>query len=183
MDLTFDESKFAEMMLYVADRLRSDRAGGATKLNKVLFFAEFTHLRRHLAVITGCEFQKLPQGPAPRQLLPVRRRLIAAGEAELAEEDFLGRPQHRLIPLRPADSSLFAAEELKSIDDVLEQLAGMTGTQVSELSHEEPGWKLTRDGETIPYSTAFLDFPQVATPTAGRLSAHVAKRYGLAASG
>lgn len=183
MDLVYDERKFAEMVLYVADLLRDDRAGGATKLNKVLFFAEFTHLRRHSAVISGCEFQKLTHGPAPRQLLPVRRRLVEAGAAEIVEEDFLGRPQHRLLPLRPPDVTVFSPDERQSIDDVLAQLAGMTGTQVSELSHEEPGWLLTRDGETIPYATAFLDFPQVSTPTSDRLAREVAEKYGLAATG
>lgn len=183
VEVRYDETKFTELLLYVANHLRGDRAGGATKLNKVLFFAEFTHLRRHHAVISGCEFQKLPHGPAPRQLLPVRRRLLAAGEAELVEEDFLGRPQQRLLPRRGADLSVFTEEELASVDDVLEQLGGMTGAQVSDLSHQEPGWRLTEIAETIPFATAFLDFPQVATEVSTRLEAEVAKRYGLADTG
>jgi hypothetical protein len=183
MDVTYDEDKFAELLLHVASRLQDDRAGGATKINKVLFFVEFTHLRRHHQVVSGCQFQKLAHGPAPHRLLPVRRRLIDSGAAELIEEDFLGRPQHRLVPRRPADLARFTSEELKTIEDVLTQLAGMTGTQVSELSHQEPGWRLTEIGETIPFSTAFLDFPQVATPTSDRLSKSVAKRYGFATAG
>ena len=193
MDVAYDENKFAELLpagryrphpdVHVAARLKGDRAGGATKLNKVLFFVEFTHLRRHHRVVSGCEFQKLPHGPAPRQLLPVRHRLIDSGAAALIEEDFLGRPQHRLVPQRPADLTRFSADELQTVEDVLDQLAGMTGTQVSELSHQEPGWRLTEIGETIPFSTAFLDFPQVATPTSERLSKSVAERYGFATTG
>lgn len=179
MDMAYSERKFTKLVLSVADRLRKDRAGGATKLNKVVFFAEFTHLRRHRSVISGCEFQKLAHGPAPRQLLPVRQRLIEAGHAELITEDFLGRPQHRLVPTRPADLAVFSADELHSIDNVLDQLAGMTATQVSQLCHLEPGWRLTELGETIPFATAFLDFPQVGTPSSGRLSREVAERYGL----
>ena len=179
MDVRYDEAKFAELILHVADRLRSDRAGGATKLNKVLFFTEFTHLRRHRAVITGCEFQKLPHGPAPRQLVPVRRRLVDQGAAELVTEDFLGRPQQRLVPRRPADLSIFTEVEMATVDDVLDQLGGLTGTQVSELSHDEPGWQLTEIGETIPFATAFLDFAQPATPTSERLAREVAERYGF----
>lgn len=180
MDVAYDSRKFAEMILHVAERLQDDRAGGATKLNKVLFFAEFTHLRRHHRVISGCEFQKLPHGPAPRQLLPVRKKLIASGAAQLVEEDFLGRPQQRLIPSRPANLDVLDPDELQTIEDVLDQLADMTGTQVSELSHQEPGWRLTEVGETIPFSTAFLDFPQVQTPTSKRLSESAAERYDLA---
>ncbi|MEM9034582.1 MAG: Panacea domain-containing protein [Actinomycetota bacterium] len=179
MDVRYDESKFSELLLHVADWLRSDRAGGATKLNKVLFFVEFTHLRRHHSVISGCEFQKLPHGPAPRQLLPVRRRLVEQGEAELVEEDFLGRPQHRLMPSRAADLRAFTSTDLGTIDDVLAELDGMSAGQVSELSHQEPGWQLTELGETIPFATAFLDFPQVETPTSRQLAVDVATQYGL----
>lgn len=181
MDLSYRPEKFGELLLYVADRLKDDRAGGATKLNKVIFFAEFTHLRRHGAVISGCEFQKLAHGPAPRQLLPVRKRLIDEGAAELVTEDFLGRPQHRLVPRRPADLTVFTAAELETVDDVLGQLQGLTGRQVSDLSHEEPGWELTEVGETIPYAAAFLGYPQVSSPTTRRLGREVAERYGLAA--
>ena len=183
MDVAYVEDKFAELLLHVAARLQGDRAGGATKLNKVLFFVEFTHLRRHHQVVSGCQFQKLAHGPAPHQLLPVRRRLVDSGAAELIEEDFLGRPQHRLIPKRAADLTWFTDEEMQTVEDVLAQLEGMTGTQVSELSHQEPGWRLTEIGETIPCSTAFLDYPQAATPTSERLSESVAKRYGLATAG
>lgn len=183
MDLSYSPQKFVELVLYVADRLKDDQAGGATKLNKVVFFAEFTHLRRHGAVISGCEFQKLAHGPAPRQLLPVRKQLIAEGAAELVTEDFLGRPQHRLVPRRRADLTVFTATELQTIDDVLHQLAGLTGRQVSELSHEEPGWELTEIGETIPYATAFLGFPQLSTPTTRRVSIEVAQRYGSSIAG
>ena len=182
MDVAYDADKFTELVVHVAGRLADDRAGGATKLNKVLFFAEFTHLRRHHRVISGCEFQKLPHGPAPRQLLPVRKTLIGSGAAKLVEDDFLGRPQQRLVPSRAADLEVFSAEELQTIEDVLEQLAGMTGSQVSELSHQEPGWRLSEVGETIPFSAAFLDFPQVKTRTSERLSKSVRESYRLVAS-
>ncbi len=181
MDVSYNADKFVELVLHVAAMLRDDRAGGATKLNKVLFFAEFAHVRRHRRVISGCEFQKLPHGPAPRQLLPVRNQLIASGEAELTQEDFLGRPQQRLIPLRAANLELFSKDEKKTISDVVAQLAESTATQVSSMSHEEPGWRLTEIGETIPYATAFLGYQQVQTPTSERLSESVAQRYGLIA--
>ncbi|MEO1061349.1 MAG: hypothetical protein AAFZ07_08010 [Actinomycetota bacterium] len=148
----------------------------------MLLFVEFTHLRLLDAVVSGCEFQKLPYSRAPRQLLLVRQRLLERGEAELVEEDFLGRPQHRLIPSRSADLGVFDDEQLQTVDDVLGQLDGMTAGPVSELSHQEPGWQLTEIGETIPFATAFLDFPQIETPTSRRLANDVASQYGLTAT-
>lgn len=113
----------------------------------------------------------------------MRRKLIEARDAELVEEDFLGRPQQRLVPLRTPKLEVFTDDERRTIDDVLAQLDGMSETQVSELSHQEPGWQLTEIGETIPLSTAFLDYLQIDTPTSERLMKNVVDRYGLTEAG
>lgn len=183
MDVVYDEDKLRELILHVATRLETDRAGGATKLNKVLFFADFASVRTRGRPITGAEYQHLPHGPAPRRLVPIRAALVRDGDAEVIEEDFLGRTQHRLVARRRADLSIFTGEELDLVDRVLDDLAGMTGTQVSTLSHEEPAWKHTDDGESIPYELALVAKDQVVTPTARRLAAEVARRYGLAETG
>lgn len=180
MDVEYDERKLTELIVYLADRLAGDRAGGSTKLNKVLFFADFTHVRRHRRPITGAEYQKLDFGPAPRRLVPIRERLIDEGAAEVVSEDFLGYQQHRLVALRQADLSVFDPDELATIDAVLDDLAGMTAKQVSDLSHEEAAWRYSEMNATIPYELAFIPKEQVVTPTARRLAAEVAERYGLA---
>jgi uncharacterized phage-associated protein len=180
MQFPYDEAKFREMVLYVAARLRDDRSGGATKLNKVLYFADFAHVRRHGRPISGAEYQKLPQGPAPRRLRPVRQRLVVEGAAVVETEDFLGYELHRLVPRREADLSLFDKDERATLDKVLDDLDGMTSAHVSELSHQEPGWRLCNDGETIPYQMAHAGNPQLVTPTARRLAREVAERYGIA---
>jgi hypothetical protein len=46
VDQLYDERKFRELLVLVAGRLSDDEAGGATKLNKVLYFADFAHVRR-----------------------------------------------------------------------------------------------------------------------------------------
>ena len=76
MKTSYDEHKFTELVLHVAARLQDDHSGGATKLNKVLFFADFAHVRRTGAPITGAAYQKLDHGPAVRRLRPVRDRLV-----------------------------------------------------------------------------------------------------------
>lgn len=179
MDVTYDEAKFTEMLLYVAQRLESDRAGGATKLNKVLFFADFAHVRRTGAPISGADYQKLRNGPAPRRLRPVRQLIVSTGQAELRREEFLGYEVHRLIPRRDPDLSLLNPDELATIDKVLEDLSGLNAMQVSALSHAEAGWRLVDEGETIPYQAALVGAAQVSTPTTRRLEAEVAARYGL----
>lgn len=180
MEQEYDERKFRELLVLVAARLVDDEAGGATKLNKILYFADFAHIRRTGRSITGAAYQKLTNGPAPRKLIPVRKELLRAGEATLEERDFLGYKQNRLIPKRSADESVFDDDELRTIDDVLSDLEGMNAREVSDLSHEEAGWRLTEEGETIPYTAALIPREQPLTPTAAAQAAAVAERYGIA---
>lgn len=179
MKISYDEAKFTEMLLYVAQRLEHDHAGGATKLNKVLFFADFAHVRRFGRPISGASYQKLPNGPAPRRLKPLRQQLIDTGQVKIEKEDFLGYEVHRLVPLRQPDLSVFSRSEIDTIDHVLGNLAGLNGRQVSELSHEEPGWQLVAEGETIPYEAALVGARQVSTPTSRHLETTAAARFGL----
>lgn len=179
MDTQYDERKFSELLLYVAARLQEDISGGATKLNKVLFFADFAHVRRTGQPISGAVYQKLEHGPAARRLFAVRQELVDSGAAELREDEFLGYRQHRLVPKRAADVSVFSVAEIETIDKVLADLEGLNARQVSDLSHEEAGWRLVDFGDTIPYEAALVGARQVSTPTAQRLQHQAATRLGL----
>jgi antitoxin SocA-like protein len=105
VEVSYDEGKFTEMLLYVADKLRDDKAGGATKLNKVLYFAEFAHVRQHGHPITGADYQKLQHGPAPRRLLPVRQHLI----------DSVPRGVHTEAPDRDTDRTSDGRRRRKAV--------------------------------------------------------------------
>jgi Antitoxin SocA-like, Panacea domain len=179
MEATYDEPKLIELLLCVAQRLEADRVGGATKLNKILFFADFAHVRRTGVPITGAVYQKLPQGPAPRRLKPIRDGLVARGEAELIREDFLGYELHRLVPRRKPNLAVFSDAEKETIDKVLSDLDGLNARQVSDLSHEEAGWRLVDEGEVIPYEAALVGARQVSTATTQHLERAVAERLGL----
>jgi hypothetical protein len=172
--MDYDEHKFAELLLYAADRLADDPAGGAVKLNKVLFFAEFAHMRRHGHPITGAEYQKLKWGPAPWRLLPLRQRLLDGGTARMHDETYQGFVQERLVPLREPDLSLFTPDELAAVDQVVGELYGMSATDASLMSHDEVGWQMVEERETIPYEAAFLR-RSVRTDTVRRHGAHLAE--------
>jgi hypothetical protein len=151
-----DEEKLGELLIYAAGQLLDDAPGGATKVNKILYYSEFTHIRIYGVPITGVAYQKLPNGPAPRQLLPVRDRLIANGDAVLRDDHYFGKPLHRLVPLRPHSGDALSQEELASVDQVISAMWGLTAGQVSAMSHRELGWKMVDEGEDIPFSTAYL---------------------------
>lgn len=172
-----NEAKFEEMLLYVAERLADDPKAGATKLNKVLYYAEFGHVRATGQPITGVEYQRLPDGPAPRGLLPARRNLIRQQRAHMEETTYVGYRQHRLIPDDEADRAMFTPAEIKSIDEAIDLLTSLNAAESSELSHEEVGWLMVEERETIPYEAAYLR-PPVVTDGIRRQAEKLAANLG-----
>lgn len=174
-----DEDKLAELILYVAERIKDDPTGGATKINKILYFAEFSHIRSHGSPITGAVYQRLPRGPAPRRLPPVRQRLIESGAAKFKIDTYFGYPLHRLLPNRSADLTRFSKSEIQAVDQVIDALRGKTADEVSRLSHQEKAWQLVETYEDIPFSAAFLAAHSVVTETSRRYAELLADRLGI----
>src|SRR5438067_8225208 len=78
-----DDRKLAELILYISQKCANDPTFGATKLNKILCYSDFVFYAYHHRGITNVEYQKLPNGPAPRRLIPVRDKLIKNGDLAL----------------------------------------------------------------------------------------------------
>jgi hypothetical protein len=168
-------ARLDELLLLMAERLRSDPSYGATKLNKALFFADHLHYKRYGAAISGAAYERLPRAPAPRGLLAVRQGLIDRGEATLETRGYLGHLQHRLLPLRPPREKDFTETELTMVAEVANALRGHSHTNVL-------GWQLASEREEIPYESAFLS---TSTPNRAELdrAATLAADLGLAGNG
>lgn len=179
MHVEYNEAKFTELVVMVAERLRHDRVGGTSKLARVLYFSDFAHMRRYGRVITGASYVRHSSGPAPLELRQVRDHLLALGRAAFVPESFLGYESHRLLPLDAPDLSAFSAEEIATTEGVLADLSSLTGKQVDDLAQGEPGWRCTREGDIIPYESAWIARRQVVTPTARRMAERVAAEYGI----
>ena len=156
-----DESKTAELILLIAKHTEDDPTAGSTKLNEILYFAEISHLRRTGQPITGSEYQKQPHGPTLRRMPPIIRDLERLGAAKEIEEDYFGYPQRKLVPLREPDLSEFSADEVASVLGMVRQFWGKSAREISDISHEDPGWRAVEVGETIPLELAFVAQPEV----------------------
>jgi Antitoxin SocA-like, Panacea domain len=154
---TANDSKLGELILYVAERCEGDPDFGATKLNKILFYADFVAYAKRGGSITGQEYQRLPNGPAPRRLVPVIDKLTQEGAAVVRTRDHFPFQQKRTIALREPNLKDFTGEEIAIVEQVIHDLRGMGAASVSDLSHRFIGWQVARQGETIPYETVFVD--------------------------
>jgi len=154
------DEKLRELVLLIATLSEGDAPFGKTKLNKIAFFADVTAYLNFGKSITGREYQRLPEGPAPRRLLAVMPafRKPAEPDSDLAVRvhDYFGWTLERPLALRPPKTRKFAPEELKLIEDLVKRFWGMNAREISDKSHRFIGWLLAQHGETIPYSTALV---------------------------
>ncbi|MEO7994174.1 MAG: Panacea domain-containing protein [bacterium] len=149
------DERLRQLILYIAHKCLDDPHFGATKLNKILFWSDFTAYARTHRPITGAAYMKLPQGPAPRRLVPVRQQMVAAREIYLAPTPKFDKIQQRIVPAAGFNLSLFSAGDIAIVDEIIEAIKGKTGKELSALSHGL-AWQVTPDGGNIAYQAAYL---------------------------
>jgi hypothetical protein len=156
-DSQLSDAKLRELILYIADQSQNDIDFGMTKLNKILFNADFTSYARTGTSVTGTEYQALPKGPCARRLRPVLGRLLKDKEAAIKMVP-RGFTQKRVVALREPDLSKISAEDIALVHEIIDLFRGMTATKVSTMSHDFPGWQDAEEGQTIPYHTVFRSY-------------------------
>jgi hypothetical protein len=176
-----DEKRFAELLLYISEKCATDPKFGATKLNKILFYADSLAFATLGNSITGFEYQKLPHGPGPRRIMTVQRNLEKEGAIEVREVPLRDRrTQKRVICKRRPKVAIFDPAEIKVVDEVIKQLRGFDAEDVSVFSHEQTGWQVARLHETIPYGTIFISDEALNADDIRRIQ-RFAEQHGYAA--
>lgn len=175
----FDEAKFRELVLYIADKSAGDPRFGAVKLNKILYYSDFEAFRQLGDSITGATYRKFSEGPAPLQMLQQRRVLLDSGAATLEHRPYFTGTQHRIVAERKYRDELFVPTELKIVDQVIQGMWHLTARDASEFSHKELGWQAAQMGEEIPYPTVWLNsgpIPQEAEEYAAEVAGRLGSR-------
>ena len=155
IDVLFDELKFREMILYIAERTMDDPNFGKTKMAKTLWISDFLSFIRNGKPISGATYQKLTFGHAAREFIPTISKMKPHEIAE-AQQDIFGNDSTRYVALRKPNLNLFTAQEISVIDLVINKVKGMTAVELSELSHKSFGWAKSELNENIPYCTALI---------------------------
>lgn len=154
---TRSNSKLKELTLYISKKCFKDKHFGAIKLNKVLLFADMVSYREHGVPITSTEYRRYPNGPAPACMRFLKQELEANKDAyEYPYRLSNGHLQKQLLPLREPNLDLFKSNEIAIVDAIIEESWDLTPTQMSEMSHDLPGWQLASPNEEIPYYTSLI---------------------------
>jgi hypothetical protein len=150
------DKKFRELILLICARSSGDKKFGSIKLNKLLFYGDFSAYLTFGAAITGQEYFKLPKGPAPRKLLPIVEKMKQSDELAYEEVQYFGHTQKKPIALRQPDLSVFTPQEIDLVHTMIQKYWNLGAADISEKSHLFLGWRAARIRETIPYSTALV---------------------------
>lgn len=149
---TFNLDKMINMIVYIAGKTNGVFT---TKLNKLLFYADFLNFKRTLVSISGSTYVHLPLGPVPNDY----EWIIAAAKAEglLSEEEIIftkGNVGAQYKALASADMSLFKNEEVAVINFVLNYFKDYNCVEIKGQSHQEKGYVETQPNEKISYKFA-----------------------------
>lgn len=159
-DIPNGRTKLKELILHIAKECCDDPTFGATKLNKILWWADFLFYRATGLPITGVAYRKLANGPAPLEMVQVRDEMVDSKDAAIQEMDRFGHTQERLINLRQPNYDFFAPQEIPFCNDIIRQVKGKTASQVSIMSHGK-AWQSVEELESIPYQTAYLSDEEI----------------------
>lgn len=131
-----------------------------TKLNKLLFYADFKHYKEYTLSITGARYARIPFGPAPDHYEMYYGALSSQKAIEFIEEVY--PPKYRGEPVvgeiikaaKKPDLSSFTASELRILASVQEDFKEYNAREITKLSHKEAGYQETPHGGNISYNYA-----------------------------
>jgi hypothetical protein len=148
--------KLKELILLVAEQAKDHEFLGQIKLNKILFNIDFKAYAQRGESVTGQEYQAQPMGATLRRMIPVLEEMQQEEDLAIKRQPTKGDyVEERPVALRPPDLGQFTADELALVESEVDAARDLTGTDMSEVSHEFLGWIVAAFGENIPYETVF----------------------------
>lgn len=146
----FDLAKLYNVILFFC------RDGGQlkTKLNKLMFYADFKHFKEYTVSMTGLRYVHLQFGPVPTAYDFFYAELVRDGLLNL-DEVFVGQYiGENYVSNKEADFSCFSDTEIKVMSEVKEIFKKFSASEIKDFSHKEDAYMKTTEGEIIDYSFA-----------------------------
>jgi DNA-binding transcriptional regulator YiaG/uncharacterized phage-associated protein len=150
----FGREKTKQVVLFFAECMQPFK----TKMNKLLFYADFVHFRNTAQSITGLRYAAIPHGPVPNHF----EYLFEALEEEgIICKDYALTSYGEVERILPTgklkfDESMFSTSELNTLRYIAEKFKETSAGDIAEISHKEPAWIENIDGKRIiPFHYAF----------------------------
>ncbi len=147
--------KFAEMVLFFSNDLKPWK----TKLNKLLFYADFTHFKSYGTSISGVIYRAIPMGPVPDKFQSIYEFLATEKVVVINSTYFTdGGLGERFSPSnnRTFNPTIFTENELSILNSISDRFKDTSTSEIIEISHQEKAWIENNENRNeIDYFYAF----------------------------
>ncbi len=135
-----DIEKFTEMVVYFSEKL----APLKTKMNKLLFYADFTMFRQTCYSISGLRYVAIDRGPVPDKFNGIFEYLARKDAFDIEyvhfQNGYVGE-KFKVRNDRPFNPTLFTEKELETLNTIARRFKDTPTNDIVALSHMEDAWK------------------------------------------
>lgn len=156
--LSSNSDRTSMLAHYIISRALPDELG-ATKLNKVMWYADLEAYRTIGKTISGqSSYRKLQNGPVPNNIQEVLSELRSDGKIVVRHAHTPVGIRHEFIEAESPDVDAFSPQEIDIINQVLNWVRRFSANGISEKSHEdmEHLWEEIGLGDQIPIGAASI---------------------------
>jgi len=150
-----DFKKFSEMVVFFTEKLQPWK----TKLNKLLFYADFSMYKQAGFSISGVQYRAIPMGPVPNNFNSIFEYLANKDEVDVYYTDFANGgtgEQFKPNPGKKFQADLFTEQELQILNGVVEKFKNASTSEIISISHEEKAWQDNKEEKKlIDYTYSF----------------------------
>jgi len=111
-----------------------------TKLNKLLFYADFANYKTTGFSISGCNYAAIDMGPVPDNFKHIygllEKEAFLSTEIKMQFE----KETEKFLPLKSFDAFLFSEKEIEIMNQVRSKFGRYSATELINISHEELAW-------------------------------------------
>ena len=130
-----------------------------TKMNKLLFYADFLHFKKKGISISGAQYRAINMGPVPRNYQSLFEYVVNNDHVDVDEKVFDDGISERFRPNkgRPFEPELFSEDELETLALVAQKFKRAKTQEIIDISHMERAWKdhFSKGKRVIDYAYAF----------------------------
>lgn len=146
--------KIGMMAKYFAQHLMPFK----TKMNKLLFYADFLHYSKTGYSISGMTYVAITHGPVPKNYGGIYDRLSEAGYIDIEEVEFDDYGGEKFLNHDgEPDMEIFSESERFAIEIVQQKLGRLRTADIVDISHDEIAWQQNIDKHgRISYDYGFV---------------------------
>jgi DNA-binding transcriptional regulator YiaG len=150
--------KFTEMVVFLTREVQPGL--WKTKINKMLFYADFLNFRKTVQSISGCRYRAIDMGPVPNNFNSLFDHISNNSHIHIIATSFPnGSIGEQFVPndKRGVDTTILSPIEIETLREVVAKFKRATTNEIIEISHQEQAWeKNFKNGKSlINYLDAF----------------------------